>query len=318
MSTKEKVLALLEAHRGQHISGAAMAAQLHISRNAVWKAINEIKRNGYHIVATAKKGYCLCESNDRLSPQGIAPFLDAPVPILVYPNLPSTNITAKEMALSGAAHGTVVLAEGQSEGKGRYGRSFFSPAGCGIYMSVVLHPARLGFSTPTLTTAHAAVCVCEAIEALSCAVPGIKWVNDVFVDGKKVCGISTEAVTDLESGMVQWVVVGVGINFRAPEEGFPADLPYAGAVFAGKTAVTRNQMVAAVVNRLAVARRSEAVLLQAYKQRLMMLNQVVQVVAGNDTYKATARDIDETGRLLVQREDGTQEYLFSGEVRIFM
>jgi BirA family biotin operon repressor/biotin-[acetyl-CoA-carboxylase] ligase len=148
MTTKKRVLTLLEACRGQHISGEDMAEQLGVSRNAVWKAIAKLKDEGYTISSVPKKGYCLCADSDIISVQGMLPYLkkrDAEYDIFVHESLASTNQTAKLMALDGAEHGTVILANHQTAGKGRYDRAFHSPPG-GIYMSVILHPGRVGFS----------------------------------------------------------------------------------------------------------------------------------------------------------------------------
>jgi biotin-[acetyl-CoA-carboxylase] ligase BirA-like protein len=145
------------------------------------------------------------------------------VKIHIFERLESTQITAKEMALSGAEHGTVVIAEEQTAGRGRYGKAFFSPRGCGLYMSVILRSDKVRLSEPTLLTAFAAVSVCEAVEAAAGKTARIKWVNDIFIDGKKVCGILTEAVTDGD-GKISFFIVGIGINTKEPENGYPQDI----------------------------------------------------------------------------------------------
>ncbi|MDR2572503.1 MAG: biotin--[acetyl-CoA-carboxylase] ligase, partial [Oscillospiraceae bacterium] len=284
MNLKKSVLAFLEINRGQTVSGEIIAGQFGVSRNAVWKVIRELEKEGYKIRAASNRGYCLCESNDILSVEGMVPFLfdkEAANRIFVYPLLESTNKTAKEMAISGAEHGTVVIADGQTAGRGRYGRSFFSPSSFGIYMSVIMRPERLRFSTATLVTSFAAVSVCRAIEAISDKFPQIKWVNDIFINGKKVCGILTEAVTDYESGNVEWIVVGIGINFSTPVTDFPDDIKQsAGAVFSGNNIpTTRNHLVAGIINRMMENnhKNGEAEMLEEYKNRLMMLGKRITV-----------------------------------------
>ena len=323
MSTKTNILALLENERGQSISGEAIATQLHISRNAVWKAVNELKKDGYNIESVTNKGYCLSADNDILSVQGMLPFLshqENADRIFIYDTLESTNKTAKEMAISKAEHGTVIIAESQTSGRGRYSRVFHSPSGHGIYMSLILRPAKLGFTTPTLVTSFAAVCVCEAIEAITNAEPKIKWVNDIFMNGKKICGILTEAVTDFESGSIEWVVVGIGINFSTPLEAFPKDLQQiVGSIYPdGNVEATRNQLVAEILNRMVFSTKeySEANIMAKYKQHLFMLGQEVIVSQVNETYKATALDIDETGHLIIQKESGEVLCMSSGEISI--
>ena len=321
MTTKEQVLALLEANRTACLSGAALAQQLGLSRNAVWKAVKALERDGYTIEAAPNKGYRLCDDCDKISAQGIRSFLREPLAeISVFDSLESTNITAKERAVAGAGHGTVVLAETQTAGKGRYGRDFFSPPGHGIYMSVVLHPQSLRFQTPTLVTAFAAVSVCQAIEAISEEKPQIKWVNDLFLNGKKICGISTQAVTDFESGAMQWIVLGIGINFTAPASGVPAELQsVVGSIFAnGRPPTTRNRLIAEILNGLLCCgnRQTEDRLLALYRARLMMLGKAVTVVGSGESYRATALDIDDAGRLIVKKENGALCTLLFGEVSI--
>ena len=323
MNTKKRILALLESKRGQNISGEHIAEQFNVSRNAVWKAIKELEKDGYRIKAVTNKGYCLCENNDILSVQGMLPFLSQekiPDRIHVYLSLESTNKTAKEMAISGAEHGTVIVADCQTAGKGRYGRNFYSPPGHGIYMSFILHPAQLWFSTLTLVTSFAAVSVCEAIEAVSEKKPQIKWVNDIFLDEKKICGILTEAVMDFESGNAHWIVVGIGINFSTPIMNFPEDLRQtAGAVFAdGNLAVTRNRLTGEIINRMMTpeSQCSEKEMLDKYKKRLMMLGKNILITGAGQSYEATAVDIDDIGRLVVKKNDGKILSLSAGEISI--
>jgi len=323
MTTKQHILTLLERRRGQSISGEELAGQLGISRNAVWKAIKELRGDGYSIIAVTNKGYSLCDDVDIISAEGISPFLaqpDALGKIFVHKTLESTSITAKKMAVMGAEHGTIVLAEKQSGGRGRYGRQFHSPPG-GIYMSFILRAEQLRFDTPTLITAFAAVAVCEAIEAVSDRLPRIKWVNDIYLDNKKICGILTEAVTDFESGGIQWMVVGIGINFNTREDEFPAELrSIATSVFpSGDASVTRNRLIAEVANRLIYLDQPIAdVILSKYKQRMMMLGNVVTVVGTSEQYQATAVDIDDTGKLVVETVNGERRALSSGEIRIMI
>ena len=323
MSTKESVLALLESGRGQSLSGAVIARQLGVTRNAVWKAVKELEKEGYAIQAVPNKGYCLCEENDILSVQGILPFLrekELAGKIFVYPSLESTNKTAKEMAIAGAGHGTVVIADSQTAGKGRYGRGFFAPPGRGVYMSLILKPLRRWLEVPTLVTAFAAVSVCRAIEAATGKQPQIKWVNDLYLAGKKICGILTQAVTDFESGGIQWIVVGVGVNLSIPEREFPPELrPIAGSIFPeGNPTAARNRLAAEIANNLLTLEGDDGrqAILTEYKKRLMMLGESVAVTTPRDSYQATAVDVDDTGRLIVRKKDGQTLALSAGEISI--
>ena len=323
MNTKEHVLRLLEERRGTYLSGAQIAETLSVSRNAVWKAIRDLRNAGHQIDAVTNKGYCIRTDDDTLSVQGMLPFLVPavdPAQIRIYPSLVSTNQTAKELALAGAPHGTAVIAEIQTGGRGRCARAFASPPG-GLYMSVILYPERLQFEHITAVTAFAAVAVCEAAVAVTGRELQIKWVNDLFLAGKKVCGILTEAVTDMESGGLGWIVLGIGINVNTRLCKFPADLRQtAGVLCPDGEAVYANRcrLAAEILNRTAGFQSppQESRIMQAYKQRLMMLGQAVTVVQGEREYPATACDIDAAGHLIVQTADGRQQTLSSGEIRI--
>jgi len=271
--------------------------------NAVWKAVDE--------------------GNDTISIKGVAPFLkqkDILNKIHVYSSLESTNKTAKEMALSAAEHGTVVIADYQTAGKGRYGRTFYSPQSHGIYMSLILHPIKLSLSTPALVTHFAAVSVCEAIESISDKKPQIKWVNDIFLNKKKICGILTEAITDIKSGNIQGMVVGIGINFSTPTMGFPDDLrQIAGAVFEdGKPSITRNHLIGEIINRILFLKNqySNQELLDKYRKRLMMLGENILVTGPNKSYEAIAIDIDDAGQLIIKKDNDEVISLSSCEIRV--
>lgn len=325
MSTKNRILELLEQQRGESISGEHLAGVLGISRNAVWKAIKELQKDGYNIVAVTNKGYCLSAENDIISIPGIKPFLSERSQfyankIQVHKSLESTNKTAKEMAVAGAEHGTIIISDCQTMGRGRYSRNFFSPSGGGLYMSIVLRPEAMHFKNPTSVTAFAAVSVCESIESISTKVPRIKWVNDILIDGKKVCGILTEAVTDFESGGLDWVVLGIGINVHTRTEDFPCDLQsIATSIYPDeKMSGVRNRLSAEIINRILGFETlpSETEIFEKYKKRLMVLGKKITVIQNQVEYKATAIDVDSVGHLVVKNESGERITLSSGEIRI--
>ena len=324
MSTKYRILELLEQNRGDSISGERLAGILNVSRNAVWKAVKELEKEGYSIEAVTNKGYRLSDQNDIVSIQGIKPFLSPQSKlyaenIKIYKILESTNKTAKEMAVAGAEHGTVIIADSQTKGRGRYSRSYFSPSG-GLYMSIILRPEVLNFENPTSVTAFAAVAVCEAIESISEKTPKIKWVNDILIDGKKVCGILTEAVTDFESGSLDWIVLGIGINVYIKTEDFPDDLQTsATSIFPNeKMFGVRNKLSAEIINRILgydITPR-EAEIFRKYKNRLAMLGNQVTVIQNKNEYKAAVIDIDAAGHLVVKNENGEIITVSSGEIRV--
>ncbi|MCL2109783.1 MAG: biotin--[acetyl-CoA-carboxylase] ligase [Oscillospiraceae bacterium] len=324
MSTKKYVLELLEGSRGVSISGGKIAARLNVSRSAVWKAVKGLERDGYRISAVTNKGYCLAEDCDLMSVEGIKkylPDLANPVDIRLYDTLESTNTTAKELAVAGAGHGTLIVADYLSGARGRYGRSFFTKAGCGIYMTVILQPPQT--RPPTLITSYAALSVCLAIEELTGKMPQIKWVNDILLYNRKLCGILTEAITDYESGCVQCLVVGVGINFIEPDGGFPENIrEIAGAIFDREESpsVTRNRLAAEVYRRIMnFGDCDKAFLLEQYRKRLVTLGQRITVSGAGEPFEAVAMDIDENCGLVVkksQRDGGEVVMLTSGEVSL--
>jgi len=263
-----------------------------------------------------------CEhmGNDILSTQGIIPFLSADkAKIIVHASLESTNNTAKQLAASGAEHGTTIIADHQTAGRGRYSRSFFSPPGHGIYMSIIFRPAHFS-CVPTSYTTYAAVSVCEAIEAATGKKPQIKWVNDIFLNGKKICGILTETATDYESSGIHWVVIGIGINFSTPASGFPEDIEHiAGSIFSdSKPGISRGNLAAEIINRILNFENEydSEVIFDKYKERLMILGKRVTIVGSKESFEAIAVDIDSLGHLVVKKDNGEILSLSTGEVRI--
>ena len=229
---KDEVLSLLLRSPDGWLSGAALAKRLSVSRTAVWKAVEQLRAEGYEVESVTNKGYRLLPRGDLLSAQGVERYLKTPGLRLQYvPSLPSTNTALKAMAADGAPEGTVLIAGEQTAGRGRMGRSFYSPPDSGLYLSLLLRPDMSAVEATRLT-ACAAVAVAETIEALSGREAQIKWVNDILVDGRKVCGILTEASVDCENGMMRHVIIGIGVNTHVPKTDFPEELrSIAGAAF---------------------------------------------------------------------------------------
>ncbi len=322
MSVKSEVLKLLEANRGSSLSGQEIAESLGVTRAAIWKAVNSLKEEGYHIKAVKNRGYCLAGDTDVLSAEGIRLELKEAWrqnEIQIYKRIDSTNQEVKRQALEGKKQGLVVLAEEQSAGKGRLGREFFSPAGSGIYMSVLFRPELEQAKEIVRITTAAAVAVCRAIRKLLGEEPEIKWVNDVYLRGRKICGILTEAVSDFESGQIDTVVVGIGINYHVPEEGFPKELrETAGSVCTGESPAPRNSLAAAVLNELyeLYDGLAEGSFLQDYRKWSNVLGKEVRFSSGDSWEYGRAVDIDEKGGLVVQGEDGEKKVLRTGEITL--
>ena len=229
VSTRQALLQALSAAGGSYVSGQQLAETLGVSRAAVHKAAAALTAQGYALEAAPRRGYRLA-GGDPFCAEAIG---DYPAPIYLYDTLESSNRTAKLLALDGAPHGTLVLTAHQSAGRGRLGRRFESPAGKGVYCSVLLRPEMPAANAQTATIS-AAVAVCRAVKKLCGLELAVKWVNDLYYQGRKVCGILTEAGTDLESGQLEWLVVGIGLNLTSTAADWPEELaPTAGRLFPG-------------------------------------------------------------------------------------
>lgn len=321
MTVQDHLRQLLESNKNVFLSGGEIAASLGVSRNAVWKAVKSLQAGGYPIEAVPNRGYRLLPSSDVLSESGVRQYLTGEAAFLdlrVYGAVESTNLTLRELANAGAPEGTVVLAAAQTGGRGRKGRSFYSPAGTGVYVSILLRPDLAAEDAVRITTA-AAVAVCGAVEAVSGRAAAIKWVNDVLMDGKKICGILTEASFGLESGRLDYAVLGTGINVYAPEGGFPAEIAQvAGSVLHAPLPDAKNRIAADYLNRLLPLYRTlgSAETISAYRKRSLAIGRTVTVLSGVGARSARALDVDERCRLLVEYEDGTRAALSSGEISI--
>ena len=329
MSVKTEVLKLLETHRQEDLSGQQIAEKLGVTRAAVWKAVNALKKEGYRIEAANNRGYRLNMESAVLSAEGIVPQLKEEYrnrEVVVYKSVDSTNQEVKRRALDGAEEGLVVLSEEQTAGKGRKGRSFYSPAGTGIYMSALFHPAPEKTKDVVLITTAASVAVCRAVRKVLQEEPQIKWVNDVYFRGKKICGILTEAISDFESGQIDSVVVGIGINYREPEGGFPEELrDLVGSVCTEKIVVPRNDLAAAIINELyeIYDNLADRTFLEDYKKWSNVLGKQVRFstmyrVSGDESewQYGKAVDIDRDGGLVVLMENGEEQVLRTGEISL--
>ena len=225
---KENIISILESNKGIFISGEKLADDLNVSRAAVWKAIKSLKNEGYDINSIKNKGYSLSKETDIISSNiiknNMLKYKDK-FNFFIYKTVESTNIIARELAAKGRESGTVIIAEEQTEGYGRNGKSFFSPYGTGIYMSIILNlkKDKKIFKSSFITTA-AAMAVSKSIEEITNKNTHIKWVNDVFINDKKVCGILTEGAFSFEDRKLDYAVIGIGINVNFPKKGFPKEI----------------------------------------------------------------------------------------------
>lgn len=323
MKLKEKVLLLLKTREGEFLSGQELAEQLEVTRAGIWKVIKALQEEGYPIEAITNRGYALQSMPDILSAVGIKQELlkeNQYLHVEVEKQIDSTNTRLKQMVTEGEHRDMVLLAEEQTQGRGRFGRAFFSPYGTGLYMSFLLHP-QLQYREGELLTISAAVAVAKAIEKISGEEAQIKWVNDIWMRGRKIAGILTEASTSLESGQLEYAIIGIGINVTEPAQGFPEELKdIAHSVFpkAIKKENLRNQLAGEIINQFMSYYRKirEREFLEEYKKRSFVVGKDISVLRMGQQRNAKALEVDDQCHLKVQYEDGTIEYLSSGEVSI--
>ncbi len=320
MTVKNQLLTLFEKNKGQFFSGEELAETLSVSRNAVWKAVKSLKADGYEITSDSKKGYALSSGTDILSESGIRNYLKKKDVMLdVHTSIDSTNAYAKTLAEQGHAEDTIVVAAEQTKGRGRRGRDFYSPSQTGVYLSFLLRPKHCSSEDAAHITTMAAVAVAEAITEVSGERTDIKWVNDIYMNGKKVCGILTEAAFNLEDTTIDYAILGIGINLYAPESGFPTEIKdIAGCVFTAPLEDAKNHIVAEVIDRFYSYYKDFGTwnYVSAYKERCFVIGKEIYILSGNTKTEATAIDLDKDCHLIVSYKDGTTEALSSGEISI--
>ena len=319
--TKDLVLETLWANADENLSGEELASRLSLSRAAVWKAVEQLRAEGYLIESAPRRGYRLLSRSDVLSAAGILRHLKSQGLRLRYePEIGSTNTALKELANAGEPAGLALVAGRQSAGRGRMGRSFYSPGDTGVYLSLLLRPT-LPAAEATGLTACAAVAVAETLEELSGRSAQIKWVNDIFMAGRKVCGILTEAALDCESGQMSYAVLGVGVNALEPPGGFPPELrDIAGAVFRERDLPElRCRIAAGILDRLWAFCGGETIAycFEPYRARSLVLGREVELLSpGQEPIPARVLALEQDYALRVRLADGSERRVQSGEVRV--
>lgn len=318
MGTKDQLIALLEENGREFLSGEQMATKLGVSRAAVWKAVNSLREQGLPVESAPGGGYRLAPGADWLDENSVQRHLEGEYPVRVFDEVDSTNLAGKRWAIDGAPHGALLVAGRQTQGRGRLGRHFVSPPG-GLYLSVVLRPRETAAAS-VLITAAAAVAVCRAVSELCGIELSIKWVNDLFVGTKKCCGILTEAGTGMESGSIEYMVVGIGINLTTRPVDFGEARETASSLYPGGVApVSRAKLAARVHQRLLEAfdTLETREFLTEYRDRSLVLGKMVTVMV-KCPYIAKAVEIDDEARLVVEKADGRLESISYGEISVKM
>ncbi len=322
---KDSILKILEENKGTPVSGLVIGKRLGVSRSAVWKGVNQLKEDGFSISSLPNKGYLLDESGGAVRPEAVGSLLNTRYlgrELEILDTVDSTNTYLKRISDSLAGKsGHTVIALRQTAGKGRMTRQFYSPAQQGVYMSFYLEP-HFVFEDISLVTIIAVVAVCRAIKDTAGFLPGVKWVNDVLYQGKKLCGILTEASVEAESGQVRYLVTGIGININR-DENMPEELRgIVGTLneFSEKPC-DRNFLIASVLNHFETLFETylsgnRAAVLAEYKELLCVFGQEYNIISLKDSFPAVPVDIDEDAHLIVRDRKGVLHTLNSGEISI--
>ncbi|MDE6189108.1 MAG: biotin--[acetyl-CoA-carboxylase] ligase [Clostridia bacterium] len=320
MTLKKRLLQIFETHRGEALSGQQLADELQVSRNSVWKTVKTLQSEGYKILAATNKGYVLEKGNDILSEESLRVNLAEEykdVDVIVLSNTSSTNAEAMTRLMNGKIkHGALIVADEQSQGRGRMGKSFFSPKS-GIYMSVCLCKNVEKLTDVTLITPAAAVAVRRSIAKYTNLDAKIKWVNDIYIGKKKVCGILTQADIDFESGKAGTFIVGIGVNFI--NQDFPDELKdKACALFDTQPSdVTRSQIICEIYAELLKLTEdlTDRSFMREYKEYSLVVGKEIVYTINGEEKRGVVIDIDEDGGLLIKGDDGEVK-LTCGEISI--
>ena len=320
---RKSIIEFLKSNKNSFISGAQIASKLGVSRAAVWKHIQELRKTGYKILSSEHNGYMLQEAPDLLIPDEVQTNLKTKIigkAISYHITTDSTNRIAKELANGGAADGTIVIAEEQTGGKGRLGRSFFSPKYKSILMSIILKPNFLPHEAPKCTL-MTAVAVANAMIRFNLQ-PAIKWPNDLLYDGRKIVGILTEI--SAEMSRINYIVIGIGINVNINREEFPEDIRDIAASLAevkGES-VSRIDFLKALLEEFdklyieATQNGFDEILNQWRKYNITLGKKIRVIPAGSDEeFSAIAEDIDSEGALIVKTDRGLEK-VYAGDVSI--
>ncbi|MBS5064675.1 MAG: biotin--[acetyl-CoA-carboxylase] ligase [Hungatella hathewayi] len=318
---KTEILKLLRESSG-YLSGQELCDSLGVSRTAVWKVMKQLREEGYQIEAVSNRGYRLVSAADVITEAELKSQIEGGLAgshLEYHEELDSTNNRAKRLGEEGAPEGTLVTADYQTAGKGRRGRGWVSERGTGIWMSLLLRP-DIPPSGASMLTLVAAMAVVKGIKEATGLDSGIKWPNDIVMNGKKICGILTEMSTELDH--ISYVVIGMGINANIRE--FPEDIrEKATSLYleSGQT-VVRSRVIAAVMKhmdryyQMFLECGDLSGLLEEYEEHLVNRGREVMVLSPVGEYRGVSLGIDKTGELLVQLKDGTVNHVVSGEVSV--
>ena len=324
MSTKDQLLSYLKEKKGAWVSGELLSNKMTISRSAVWKHVRKLKEEGYLIESSPKKGYLFRKSSDLLLAEEIREGLDTKLfgrgNIIYLKETDSTNLRARDLAARGAPEGTIVISEKQLSGKGRRGRNWFSPSGKGIYASLILRPVIPPSEAPRIVL-MTSVAVAEALLAQIQLKTTIKWPNDILVNRKKIAGILIEIGTEMD--VVNYIVVGLGLNVNIPYECFPDEIreEVTSVLIEKGKIIPRIDLIHGYLkwfekyyNMFNEGRFEEIV--SRWKKFSDIIGRRVMVDLSGRTYIGEVSHIDQDGVLVIKDSNGETHRMFSGDVTL--
>lgn len=317
---KAEILSILRQNNS-FVSGQYLCDKLGVSRTAIWKAMNQLKEQGYDIESIPHIGYRFVSNPDIVTAVEIQSIMQTKVmgkKVLFFEELDSTNTKAKEVADQDDTHGTLIITEKQTFGKGRRGKSWSSSANEGIFMTLILKPKISPISASMLTLVMA-LAVAKAIQGMGIDAY-IKWPNDIVIHGKKVCGILTEMSSELD--YINHVVIGVGVNVKIKE--FPQEIKETATSLCleSDTDRKRSQIIADILlffedyYQEFLQTETLETLQEGYSQLLINTNKKVKIFENGSEYVGVALGITNTGELIVELEDGTRKEVIAGEVSV--
>lgn len=319
---KDEVLHILEQRKGNVVTGGQLANMLNVSRNAIWKSIHVLQDNGNKIVSIPNVGYKLLDDDDSLSKQLIhaklsTTFLGQSMELL--PTVHSTNRYLKEKDTAAIEDGYVVISDEQIFGRGRRNRTFLSNKGDGIYLSFLLKLSGVKQDI-RLFTICTAVAVSKAIEAICNIRADIKWVNDIYCNGKKICGILTEAMMSGELQELDTIIIGIGINTGAVH----SDIKDFATSIQAETGLCgiRNHLIAEVLNQFEaiyfdyIKRAKKEEIIQYYESRLFIIGRKITVIEPEKNYSAIVLGVDNDGGLIVKNTFDEVLSVTTGEIKL--
>jgi len=321
-STRNKLIEILSQHKDEYVSGQDLSDMLNVSRSAIWKHMNELKKDGYVVEGVAKKGYRIISLPKSVSENTIAWGLQTDwlaKNIVHRETIESTQTLAHQLALDGAKHGTIVVADEQTMSRGRVNRKWYSPKGEGIWLSMILRPNIPPYLAPQLTLLTATV-LANVFEEHCQIEPQIKWPNDLLLDGKKVSGILTEMQAEQDN--VLYVIVGIGINVN--QKSIEDEIAHRATSLRLET--EKEWELVPIIQHILTSFEQKYddylhygfdQVKQTWENYGFKINERLRIETSNKSWEAIFRGIGEDGSLLAENDDGTIEKIYSAEIAWF-